>query len=65
MPSKWKIGANIIDGTKVFAVCRVINADRPDHSGNQEYATSYLPSRDEARVIADRLNSGEDPFDQC
>lgn len=55
--SKWKITSNYINGKKEYAVYRNIRDDEPDHSGNREYATGYMESREEAQKIADEKNA--------
>lgn len=55
--SKWKVTSNYINGKKEYAVYRNIRDDEPDHSGNREYATGYMESREEAQKIADEKNA--------
>lgn len=55
--SKWEITSNYINGKKEYAVYRNIRDDEPDHSGNREYATGYMESREEAQKIADEKNA--------
>ena len=55
--SKWEITSNYINGKEKYAVYRNIRDDEPDHSGNREYATGYMESREEAQKIADEKNA--------
>lgn len=59
MHGPWKITSNYIDGNKLYAVCRLIDADEVDHSGNRELATGYMADRAEAERIAAELNGKE------
>ena len=54
--SKWKVTSQYIGDKKMYAVYRNINDFEPDHSGNREYATGYLDSKEQAQRIADDLN---------
>lgn len=59
MKGKWKVTTNYIAGEKLFAVCRVKDTREVEHSGNREYATDYMSSREKAQKIADELNLSE------
>lgn len=59
MKSEWRVTSNIIDGQKMYAVYRLIDAQKTDHSGNREYAGGYTPNREAALVLAQNLNKGE------
>lgn len=54
--SKWKVTSQYIGDKKMYAVYCNINDFEPDHSGNREYATGYLDSKEQAQRIADDLN---------
>lgn len=54
--SKWKVTSQYIGEQKMYAVYRNINDSEPDHSGNREYATGYLDSKEQAQRIADYMN---------
>lgn len=56
MKTKWKVTSNLLDGKKVYAVYRLLDADEVDHSGNREFATDYLRDRATAEKIASELN---------
>ena len=63
MANEWKVTSNFIGGKKCFAVYRLIDAAGVDHSGNREYATDYMESREEAQAIADRKNGKKTVFE--
>ena len=50
--TEWKIATNVINGKKKYAVYHVINSNEADHSGNREYCTSWLDSREQAEELA-------------
>lgn len=56
MKDFWKVTSNVIDGHKAYSVYRNIRPWECDHSGNQEYACGWLPTREEASELARRLN---------
>ena len=62
----WELTSNFIGGTILYAVCRVIDPSKPVHSGNLEFATHYMPSKEKAQKMADELNAGNllDEFDE-
>lgn len=54
--TKWKITSQFLGEKKMFAVYRNLKDDEPDHSGNREYATGYMESKEQAQEIADEMN---------
>lgn len=59
MKGKWKVSCNTICGEKMYIVFRLRGVNKTDHSGNREYGSEYMASREDAQVIADSLNSEE------
>jgi len=53
----WKVTSNLINDTKMYAVYRLLDVNAVDHSGNREFATDYMDDREEAKQIADKMNS--------
>jgi hypothetical protein len=56
MKSAWKVTSNLIGDTIKYAVYRIIDSSEPDHSGNREFDTDYIPDRDLCVFIANELN---------
>lgn len=54
--TKWKITSQFLGEKKMFAVYRNLKDYEPDHSGNREYATGYMESKEQAQEIADEMN---------
>ncbi len=59
MPGKWKVSYNPMLEEKPYVVVRIRNLSEPEHSGNREYGSDYMASKEEAQAIADKLNSEE------
>lgn len=60
MKGKWKVTCNPTDsGNYLYAVYRLRDINEIDHSGNREYGSKYMASKEEAQAIADKLNSEE------
>ena len=60
MPAgKWKVFSNPICGEKFYRVGRVIDTDKPVHSGNIEYAGDYNRDKEACEKIASVLNLKE------
>lgn len=59
MKSKWKVTYNPMMESKPYAVVRLRNTSECEHSGNREYGSEYMASREEAQAIADKLNAEE------
>lgn len=53
---KWTVTSNFINGQYMYAVCRIKNPNEIVHSGNLEFATGYIESKEEAERIAKNLN---------
>lgn len=53
MKSKWKV---LISDEKMYAVYRLIDTQKPDHSGNREFAGEYIKDREVAEWVAAELN---------
>lgn len=60
MKSEWKVTSNPFGGTTMYAVYRNLDTSKVDHSGNREYATGYLESRQDAIDIAEDKNRQAD-----
>ena len=60
MVGKWKVTANPVGGGMLYAVYRLVDVNAVDHSGNREYATSYIEDEDTALTIAEGLNRKEE-----
>lgn len=56
MAGKWMVTANPVGGSMLYAVYRLRDVDKIDHSGNREYASSYIEDKDTALTIAEGLN---------
>lgn len=59
MCSKWKVTSQGCGDDKIYAVYRLKDTSKVQHSGNMEFATEYMDSRSDARAIADKLNGEE------
>ncbi|MEN6391061.1 MAG: hypothetical protein ABFD04_11650 [Syntrophomonas sp.] len=59
MKSEWRVTSNIIDGEKMYAVYRLRDAQKTDHSGNREFAGEYVKDREQAEFVAANLNLAE------
>lgn len=57
MCSEWMITKNNIGDRSMYAVYRLRNTMQTDHSGNREFASGYMEDRQEAVVIAEKLNA--------
>lgn len=58
MENRWGVLSNYVCGEKVYAVARRLRMTEPFHSGNLEYASAWLPDREEAEQLAEKLNCG-------
>lgn len=56
MAGKWKVTCNPIGDGYMYAVYRLRDVNEIDHSGNREFGSHYMRSKEEAQAIADRLN---------
>lgn len=54
--TEWKVTSTLINGKKKYAVYRIINPNAINHSGNREYCTAWLDSREQAEELAVSLN---------
>lgn len=59
MKSKWKITSQYISGEKKYAVYRLIDINKTDHSGNREFAGRYTSQREAAELAAEALNKAD------
>lgn len=59
MKGKWKVSCNPICGENKYIVVRLRDINEIDHSGNCEYGSEYMSSKEEAQILADKLNSEE------
>lgn len=55
MKGKWKVSRNPMS-EKPYIVLRVRDTDKVQHSGNVEYGSEYMASKEAAQKIADKLN---------
>ena len=60
MKSEWRVTSNSINGKKMYAVYRLRDINAVDHSGNREFAGSYIDNRDAAEIVAKELNKQEE-----
>lgn len=60
MVGKWKVTSQYIGDEKMYAVYRSKDIEAVDHSGNREYATAYMTSKEAAEDTALMLNDGEE-----
>ena len=58
MKGKWKVSKNPMS-EKPYIVLRVRDTDKVQHSGNVEYGSEYMASKEAAQKIADKLNEEE------
>lgn len=56
MDGKWIVLSNYVCGEHVYAVARRIRMDEPLHSGNLDYASTWLQDRAVAEAWAEKLN---------
>lgn len=56
MKSEWRVTSNIIGSEKMYAVYRLIDAQKTDHSGNREFAGEYVKNRGAAEFVVTELN---------
>lgn len=56
---KWRVSTNRIGDNWMYIVFRLRDVNAVDHSGNREYATGYMDSKQEAQKIADELPAEE------
>lgn len=56
MKSKWKVTSNSINGETMYAVFRLLDTSKTDHSGNREYAGGYTTNKQAALDVAAELN---------
>ncbi len=59
MKGKWKVTSNPIGDRIKYAVYRLLDTQKTDHSGNREFATPYLDDREQAQAIADEMNTAD------
>ena len=59
MKSKWKVTSNPIGDRIKYAVYRLLDQQKTDHSGNREFATMYMDDRAQAQAIADQMNEAD------
>lgn len=57
---RWKVTCNNVCGERLYAVYRLRDINSTDHSGNREYATDYMESKEEALKIASQMNESEE-----
>lgn len=55
----WKVTCNIIGDKRFYAAYRLRDENAVDHSGNREYGSDYLESKEAASDIAAKLNVKE------
>jgi hypothetical protein len=52
------VTCNSIGDGYLYAVYRLRDVNEVDHSGNREYATDYMESKEDALKIASQMNEG-------
>lgn len=57
MKGKWKVTCNPVGDRYLYAAFRLLDINEVDHSGNREYGSEYMASKEEAQAIAEKLNS--------
>ncbi len=55
MKGKWKVTSQCIGEEKQYAVYRVIDMDKVQHSGNMELVTGYTTDKEEMESLAREL----------
>ncbi|MCI7301305.1 hypothetical protein NIA71_01230 [Ihubacter massiliensis] len=64
MKGKWKVTFNPAMENSPYGVVRIIDLDKPEHSGNREYyVEGFFKSKAQAEEIANRLNGDIDPYE--
>ena len=56
MSTDWKVQSNPVGGIMMYIPSRIIDPDKPEHSGNIEHYGAYTKNREEAQRIVDELN---------
>jgi hypothetical protein len=56
MKSKWKVSSNYMGDKKCYQVYRICKIHETDHSGNREYHGGILTDREEAVLLAKKMN---------
>lgn len=56
MKGEWKVTSQVIGDERKYAVCRLLDVDAVDHSGNREFGSNYMTDKDSAQALADKLN---------
>ena len=59
MKSEWRVTSNLIGDQVKHGVYRLIDIKEVDHSGNREFASDYMSSKQRAQEIAAELNEIE------
>ncbi len=57
MKNEWKVASNIIAGRKMYIVYRARNKAEVLHAGNVEYVGEYTTNKEEAEILAEKLNA--------
>lgn len=65
MHSEWKVTTNLIGSKRMYAVYRIKDIDKVDHSGNREYATTYMEDKQTAEIMAKVFNEGQSKYPPC
>lgn len=60
MKSPWRVTMQYICGKPQYAVYRLRDVSKVDHSGNRESGSTYMDSKEEAERIAAELNAKEE-----
>jgi hypothetical protein len=59
LKSEWRVTSNLIGDQMKYGVYRLIDTGETDHSGNREFASDYMSSKERALIIAHELNEIE------
>lgn len=62
--SEWRVTSNFIGGEKMYAAYRLKDVNEVDHSGNREYEGGWTSNREEAAMVAEKLNKTEEAKDE-
>ena len=57
--SDWKVQCNTIGGKYLYIAYRVIDVNKPVHSGNIEHHGEYTENKEEVQKLVDELNAKE------
>ena len=56
MTGKWQVFSNVIGNTRMYIAGRILDTNKPVHSGNVENSGGYTSDRSEAEAHVAKLN---------